>query len=244
MLHDQTHINLIGDFGLKMLLEDSFFQVDRIEYPYFETIHFTKENLLRLFDTSKVSPPFYGNLMSFYAVKIGGGKTTAQQAMSQLLHQKQSHEREIIQKDISKLAKLGREFASSLENGKNILCFAPDSYLEILKGLMASLGISNWQFVSVDKPISESLKNTDFQFVLAVGEFPSVFQKIFDRKILESKVYLVANKEVIAHSIKHLPMDNTIEIPSTDCSVELVVWLLSNVVRACQVRKKFYKARK
>ena len=69
MLHDESHISLFSDFGLRSLLEDYGFIVNRIEYPYFETKYFTKENVLRLFDTSKTSPPFYGNIMTIYAQK-------------------------------------------------------------------------------------------------------------------------------------------------------------------------------
>lgn len=69
LLHDKTHISLFDDWSLKQLLDDYGFFIDRIDYPFFETEYFTKENLLRLFDTSKVSPPFYGNIMTIYARK-------------------------------------------------------------------------------------------------------------------------------------------------------------------------------
>ena len=69
MLHDKTHISLFSDFSLRDLLEDSGFQVDKIEYPFFETEYFTRENLNRVFDTSRVSPAFYGNFMTIYATK-------------------------------------------------------------------------------------------------------------------------------------------------------------------------------
>ncbi|MGB2807858.1 MAG: methyltransferase domain-containing protein [Sedimentisphaerales bacterium] len=69
MLHDKTHVSLFSDWSLRELLSDYGFQVDRIDYPYFETGYFTEENLLRLFDTSKISPPFYGNIMTLYARK-------------------------------------------------------------------------------------------------------------------------------------------------------------------------------
>ncbi|MCH7577804.1 MAG: MMPL family transporter [Chloroflexi bacterium] len=45
------------------------FIIDRVEYPFFETRHFTEENLLRMMDTSKMSPPFVGNFMTFYCHK-------------------------------------------------------------------------------------------------------------------------------------------------------------------------------
>ena len=69
MLHDKTHVSLFSDFSLKELLEDSGFQVDKIDYPFFETEYFTKDNVDRIFDTSEVSPPFYGNFMTLYATK-------------------------------------------------------------------------------------------------------------------------------------------------------------------------------
>jgi CMP-N-acetylneuraminic acid synthetase/2-polyprenyl-3-methyl-5-hydroxy-6-metoxy-1,4-benzoquinol methylase len=69
LLHDKTHISLFSDFSLRDLLEDSGFQVDKIDYPFFETEYFTKENLNRIFDTSEVSPAFYGNFMTLYATK-------------------------------------------------------------------------------------------------------------------------------------------------------------------------------
>ncbi len=69
LLHDKTHISLFSDFSLKQLLEDNGFIVDKIEYPFLNTEYFTKENLMRLFDTSKISPPFYGSVMTLYARK-------------------------------------------------------------------------------------------------------------------------------------------------------------------------------
>lgn len=70
MLHDPTHINLFTEYSLRRMLTDKGFHVDKIEYPFFNTRHFTQENLMRLFDTTKVSPPFYGNIMSFYCTKL------------------------------------------------------------------------------------------------------------------------------------------------------------------------------
>ncbi len=47
-------------------LRDNGFHIDQVEYPYFETQWFNKENLLRMLDTDGISPPFYGNFMTFY----------------------------------------------------------------------------------------------------------------------------------------------------------------------------------
>lgn len=67
LLHDQTHISLFTADSVHRLLRDHGFVIDHVSFPFFETRHFTRENLLRLFDTSRVSPPFYGSFMTFYA---------------------------------------------------------------------------------------------------------------------------------------------------------------------------------
>jgi 2-polyprenyl-3-methyl-5-hydroxy-6-metoxy-1,4-benzoquinol methylase len=67
MLHDKTHVSLFGSSSLLRMLEDLGFLVTREEYPFFGTRYFTRENLERLFDTSRVSPPFYGSVMTLYA---------------------------------------------------------------------------------------------------------------------------------------------------------------------------------
>jgi SAM-dependent methyltransferase len=69
LLHDPTHISLFTNESMHRFLRDHGFIIDHVEYPFFDTRHFTSENLLRLFDTSKISPPFYGNFMTFYAHK-------------------------------------------------------------------------------------------------------------------------------------------------------------------------------
>jgi SAM-dependent methyltransferase len=71
LLHDHTHISLFTNDSMHRFLRDHGFVIDHVEYPFFETRHFTPENLLRLFDTSKMSPPFYGNFMTFYCHKPG-----------------------------------------------------------------------------------------------------------------------------------------------------------------------------
>lgn len=73
LLHDKTHISLFTNDSMHRFLRDHGFQIDRVEYPFFETRYFTKENLERLFDTSEISPPFYGNFMTFYCVRPGCG---------------------------------------------------------------------------------------------------------------------------------------------------------------------------
>jgi len=69
MLHDKTHCSLFGDRGLSDLLYDHGFQIDKIDYPFFDTKYFTMENFSRMFDITKISPAFYGNIMTIYATK-------------------------------------------------------------------------------------------------------------------------------------------------------------------------------
>ena len=66
LLHDDTHISLFTNDSMHRFLRDHGFVIERVGYPFFETRYFTAENLLRLFDTTRISPPFYGNFMTFY----------------------------------------------------------------------------------------------------------------------------------------------------------------------------------
>jgi len=77
LLHDSTHISLFTDESMHRCLRDHGFVIERVEYPFFDTRYFTPENLLRLFDTSQISPPFYGNFMTFYARKPRAGRVPA-----------------------------------------------------------------------------------------------------------------------------------------------------------------------
>jgi len=63
------HVIIWGPKTLKRILNENGFEVKRIRYPFFKTDFFTLKNMLRLWDTKKVSPPFFGNMMTFYAKK-------------------------------------------------------------------------------------------------------------------------------------------------------------------------------
>ena len=69
LLHDPTHISLFTNESMHRFLRDHGFKIDYVDYPFFETRHFSPENLMRLFDTTQISPPFYGNFMTFYCHK-------------------------------------------------------------------------------------------------------------------------------------------------------------------------------
>lgn len=66
MLHDPTHISLFSNDSMHRFLRDHGFRILRVAYPYFESRWFNKENLLRMLDNDTMSPPFYGNFMTFY----------------------------------------------------------------------------------------------------------------------------------------------------------------------------------
>ncbi|MFV0371500.1 MAG: class I SAM-dependent methyltransferase [Azonexus sp.] len=66
LLHDITHVSLFNNESMHRFLRDQGFCIERVEYPYFETRYFNEDSLLALFDTSRISPPFYGNFMTFY----------------------------------------------------------------------------------------------------------------------------------------------------------------------------------
>jgi SAM-dependent methyltransferase len=69
LLHDKTHISLFSNDSMHRFLRDHGFRILFVDYPFFKTRHFTKENLMRLFNREAISPPFPGNFMTFYCVK-------------------------------------------------------------------------------------------------------------------------------------------------------------------------------
>ena len=66
MLHDEGYIRLFTSFSPVKMLEDYAYEIIDIEYPFFNTIWFTPENMSSMFDTRKVSPAFYGNHIAVY----------------------------------------------------------------------------------------------------------------------------------------------------------------------------------
>ena len=69
LLHDATHISLFSNDSMHRFLRDHGFEINRVDYPYFDTHWFTRANLLRILDNKTISPPFYGNFMTFYCSK-------------------------------------------------------------------------------------------------------------------------------------------------------------------------------
>ena len=69
LLQGPSQVSLFSRDSLERFLWDYGFVVDKVDFPFFETPGFTKENLERLFDRSQISPAFYGDVMSFYCRK-------------------------------------------------------------------------------------------------------------------------------------------------------------------------------
>ncbi len=66
LLNDKSHITLFSEESLRRFLRDYGFSVQHVDHPYFDTPYFTEENFLRLQRTDAISPPFYGNFITFY----------------------------------------------------------------------------------------------------------------------------------------------------------------------------------
>lgn len=69
-LYSKEHLLLLTSQRLIQLLKNKGFKVDFIEYPFFKTKYFNFHNIFKLFFTNKISPPFYGSIMTAYAKKI------------------------------------------------------------------------------------------------------------------------------------------------------------------------------
>ena len=66
-LYNEGHEILFNIRSLKKLHFDHGFKIINVERPFFKTDYFTIQNLLRLFDNTKISPPFYGSIVTIYS---------------------------------------------------------------------------------------------------------------------------------------------------------------------------------
>ncbi len=69
LLKDKSHISLFSSESLIRFVRKYRFKLIEINYPYFDTPFFTKKNILKIFDNSKVSPPFYGSVVTLFLKK-------------------------------------------------------------------------------------------------------------------------------------------------------------------------------
>ena len=71
-LYDPEHVCLFNPQSLKQLLLKHSYRVQRIEYPFFKTDYANLSSLLRICQPWRISPPFWGSIMTFYVVKDEG----------------------------------------------------------------------------------------------------------------------------------------------------------------------------
>jgi SAM-dependent methyltransferase len=69
LLDDPTHISLFSSDSMHRCLRDQGYKILKVEFPYFDTPFFNKENLLKMLDIENISPPFYGSKMTFFVMK-------------------------------------------------------------------------------------------------------------------------------------------------------------------------------
>jgi len=66
LLNDPTHISLFSSDSMHRCLRDNGFKIKKVEYPYFDTPWFNKNDLNKILDDKGISPPFYGSNMTFF----------------------------------------------------------------------------------------------------------------------------------------------------------------------------------
>tara|TARA_B100000700_G_C15023901_1_gene847150 strand:- start:299 stop:1045 length:747 start_codon:yes stop_codon:yes gene_type:complete len=69
LLHDKTHISLFSQDSLIRFVRKYDLKLIDINYPYFETSFFNKKNLLKIINKNKISPPFYGSVITLFLKK-------------------------------------------------------------------------------------------------------------------------------------------------------------------------------
>jgi len=67
-LYDPGHLFLTTPQSLRQMLIVNRFSVFMEEYPYWKTAYFNIANIARMLTPWKLSPPFYGSVMTYYAV--------------------------------------------------------------------------------------------------------------------------------------------------------------------------------
>ena len=69
-LFGSGHLCLFNQKNLEFLFKKNHFKIFKKEFPFLKTDYFTLRNFLRIFNTRNISPPFYGNIMTFYGEKM------------------------------------------------------------------------------------------------------------------------------------------------------------------------------
>ena len=66
LLHDPTHISLFSCDSMHRCLRDIGFKIKKVEFPYFDTPWFNKEDVEKILKKERISPPYYGSNMTFF----------------------------------------------------------------------------------------------------------------------------------------------------------------------------------
>jgi 2-polyprenyl-3-methyl-5-hydroxy-6-metoxy-1,4-benzoquinol methylase len=69
-IYNKGHEILFNMKSLKYLHNNNNLKITKIEKPYFKTDYFNFENIMRLFNNKKISPPFYGSIVTIYSENI------------------------------------------------------------------------------------------------------------------------------------------------------------------------------
>ena len=69
LLHYETHTSLFTEDSMHRFLRDFGFKIYKVERPFFDTEYFNRENLLKVLGEDGLSPPMYGSVMTFFAIK-------------------------------------------------------------------------------------------------------------------------------------------------------------------------------
>ena len=73
-LFNPDHVSMFNSKNMEWLLKQHNLKIFRKEYPFLKTEYFTLKNLLRMFQIKRISPPFYGAIMTMYAKNTIGNK--------------------------------------------------------------------------------------------------------------------------------------------------------------------------
>jgi len=68
-LYDYDHMIMFSENSLKIFIKKLGFKLMKKEFPFYKTVYNKFENYLRLLQFWKISPPFYGSIMTFYLKK-------------------------------------------------------------------------------------------------------------------------------------------------------------------------------
>jgi 2-polyprenyl-3-methyl-5-hydroxy-6-metoxy-1,4-benzoquinol methylase len=60
------HLSLFNKNNLKRLFRKNNFKIIKEEYPFLKTDYFNIRNIFKIINTKKISPPFYGNIITLY----------------------------------------------------------------------------------------------------------------------------------------------------------------------------------